>query len=361
MPLKVKGILQVIGIVTVIIVAIWYLTQQFTSIETKLTQVVSTDIPKLKETLGKNAERADSIRADVNTITRKIDGLETQSAEFDRIETTVDLLSKKMDDELLEGISQLEQESDNNTEEVKVLSKKIDNLSKQYIKFLKLAEDKITVSIPPKWLDSLPYRKGTLFAVGISPQTGKLQTAQQNAVEQALSNMERMLERKTISAVSFTIRSAGKSPPTSFEELSKQFREQMTNAINELMVDFSVESYWVDPAGFVYALIALPIEDRINDSQFGLLIETLKQTYLSVTKAAIDDFEKNLQIELKTPAVDSISEHEGDVFPYIVKEGDNLSIIAEKNNMSFNELLKLNNLSAQSILYPDQILLLREK
>lgn len=294
MPSKVKGIFQVIGVVTVIIVAIWYLTQQFTSIETKLTQVVATDIPKLKETLGKNADRADSIRADVNTITHKINDLETQSSEFDKIETNVDLLTQKID----EGISQLEQESGQNTKEVQVLSKKIDSLSRQYIKFLKLAEDKITVSIPPKWLDALPYRKGTLFSVGISPQTGKLPKAQQNAVEQALSNMERMLERKTISAVSFTIRSAGKSPPTSFEELSEQFREQMTNAINELMVDFSVESYWVDPAGFVYALISLPIEDRINDSQFGLLIETLKLTYLSVTEAVTDDFEENLRIEL---------------------------------------------------------------
>jgi hypothetical protein len=298
MPSKVKSALQIIGTLTVIIIAIWYLTQQFSSIEAKLNQVVAADIPKLKETLGKNAERTDSIKADVNTITHKINDLETQSAELNRIEDTVDMLTKKIDEKLLGGIIQLEQESGKNTEEVKVLSKKIDNLSKQYIKFLKLSEDKITVSIPPKWLDSLPYRKGTLFAVGISPQTGKLPTAQQNAVEQALANMERMLERKTIAAVAFTIRSAGKSPPTSFEALSTQFRKQMTNAINELMIDFRVESYWVDPAGFVYALISLPIEDRINDSQFGLLIETLKLTYLSVTEAATDDFEKNLQIEL---------------------------------------------------------------
>lgn len=357
MPSKVKSVLQVISTLTVIIIAIWYLTQQFSSIESKLNQVVAADIPKLKETLGKNAERTDSIRDDVNTITYKINDLETQSVEFDKIETNVDLLTQKID----ESISQLEQGSGQNTKEVKVLSKKIDNLSRQYVKFLKLAEDKITVSIPPKWLDSLPYRKGTLFAVGISPQTGKLLTAQQNAVEQALANMEKMLERKTISAVSFTIRSAGKSPPTSFEELSDQFREQMTNAINELMVDFRVESYWVDPAGFVYALISLPIEDRIQDSQFGLLIEALKLTYLSVTEAATDDFEKNLQIELKTPAMDSTSTHEGDFISYVVKEGDNLSTIAEKNNMSFNELLRVNNLSTQSVLYPDQVLLIRDK
>ncbi len=332
MPSRIKGFFQVIGVVTVIISAIWYLTQQFNSIETKLNQVVASDIPQLRETLGKNAEKTDSIRVDINTITHKMDGLETRSAEFDRIEKTVDLLTKK-----------------------------IDNLSMQYVKFLKLAEDRITVSVPPKWLDSLPYREGTVFSVGISSQTGKLRTAQQNAVEQALSNMKKMLERKTISAVAFTIRSAGKSPPTSFEELSEQFREQMTNAINELMVDFRVESYWVDPAGFVYALISLPVEERIKDSQFGLLIETLKLTHLSVKEAVADDFKKNLQIELKTSAMDSTSKQKGDLVPYIIKEGDNLSTIAEKNNMSFNELLRLNNLSTHSILYPDQVLLIREK
>ena len=298
MPAKIKGILQVIGVVTVVILALWYLTQQFASIETKLTQVVAADIPTIKETLGINSERTDIIKADVSSINHKINDLETRGEAFDKIETNVDLITKKIDEELIEGISQLEKESGQNAKEVKTLAKKIDTLSKQYVKFLKLSEDKITVSIPPKWLDTLPYREGTVFSVGISPQTGKLPIAQQNAVTQALSNMERMLERKTISAVAFTIRSAGKSPPTKFKELSKQFKEQMTDAINELMVDFSVESYWVDPAGFVYALISLPIEDRINDSQFGLLIETLKLTYLSVTEAVPDDFERNLQIEL---------------------------------------------------------------
>jgi hypothetical protein len=337
MPSKVKGILKIAGAGVVIIISLWYLTQQFTAIQTKLNQVVTADIPKLKKTVGQNVQRTDSIRADVNTIAHKIN------------------------EELLEGISQLEQESGKNTEEVKALSKKIDNLSKQYVKFLKLSEDKITVSIPPKWLDSLPYREGTVFSVGISSQTGKLPTAQQNAVEQALSNMKKMLERKTISAVAFTIRSAGKSPPTSFEELSEQFKEQMTNAINELMVDFRVESYWVDPAGFVYALISLPMEERIKDSQFGLLIEALKLTHLSMTEAVADDFKKNLQIELKASAMDLTSKQEGDVIPYIVKEGDSLSVIAEKNNMSFSELLRLNNLSTRSIIYPDQVLLIREK
>ena len=253
MPAKIKGILQVIGVVAVVVLALWYLTEQFVSIESKLTQVVAADIPTIKETLGRNSERTDLIKADVNSITHKINDLETQREAFNQIETNVDLITKKIDEELVAGMSQLEKESGQNTQEVMALSKKIDTLSRQYVKFLKLAEDKITVSIPPKWLDTLPYREGTVFSVGISPQTGKLPEAQQNAVTQALSNMEKMLERKTISAVALTIRSAGKSPPTTFEELSKQFKEQMRDAINELMVDFSVESYWVDPAGFVYA------------------------------------------------------------------------------------------------------------
>ena len=298
MPAKIKGILQVIGVVAVVVLALWYLTEQFVSIESKLTQVVAADIPTIKETLGRNSERTDLIKADVNSITHKINDLETQREAFNQIETNVDRITKKIDEELVAGMSQLEKESGQNTQEVMALSKKIDTLSRQYVKFLKLAEDKITVSIPPKWLDTLPYREGTVFSVGISPQTGKLPEAQQNAVTQALSNMEKMLERKTISAVALTIRSAGKSPPTKFNELSKQFKEQMRDAINELMVDFSVESYWVDPAGFVYVLISLPIEDRINDSQFGLLIETLKLTYLSVTEAVPDDFARNVQIEL---------------------------------------------------------------
>ena len=48
MPAKIKGILKVIGVVTVVILALWYLTQQFDSIEKKLTQVVAADIPTIK-------------------------------------------------------------------------------------------------------------------------------------------------------------------------------------------------------------------------------------------------------------------------------------------------------------------------
>ena len=95
-----------------------------------------------------------------------------------------------------------------------------------------------------------------------------------------------------------TVRAADKTPPATFEELSKQLRQQITEAINELLLDFRVESYWIDPAGFVYSLISLPIEDRIEGSRFGMLIETLKLTHLSITEAMQQDFKDNLQVEL---------------------------------------------------------------
>jgi Tfp pilus assembly protein PilE len=298
MSTKIKTLLQVTIGIAVILAALWYLAYQFSSIETKLNQVVKADIPKLKNTLEKNAEMTDTLQTDMHNLTQELNDLGDQVETVKNIETNVDLLSKKINEELIAGISQLEQESVHNTKEVQELAQKIDNLSRQYVKFLKLSEDKITVSIPPKWVDALPYRDGTVFSVGISPSTKELQKSQKRAVEQALTAMTTLLERKTFNAVAYTIRSAGKTPPTQFEELSEQFKGQITEAINELLLDFRVESYWVDPAGYVYALISLPIEDRIQGSQFSMLIETLKLTQLSVTEALKQDFEKHLQIEL---------------------------------------------------------------
>jgi hypothetical protein len=295
---KIKSILQVTGGIAVMVTALWYLAHQFASIETKLNQVVQGDIPKIQDTLEKNAEMTDVLQTDMHSLTQELNDLGDQVETIKQIETNMDLLTKKINEELIAGISQLEQESVHNTKEVQELAQKIDNLSRQYVKFLKLSEDKITVSIPPKWVDELPYRDGTVFSVGISPSTKELQRSQKRAVEQALTNMTTLLERKTFNAVAYTIRSAGKTPPTHFEELSQQFKGQITEAINELLLDFRVESYWVDPAGYVYTLISLPIEDRIKGSQFAMLIETLKLTQLSVTEALKQDFEKHLQIEL---------------------------------------------------------------
>ena len=298
MSTKIKTILQVAGSITFILATLGYLAYQFASIETKLNQVVKADIPTLKNTLEKNADMTGTLQTDMHSLTQELNDLGDQVETVKNIETNVNLLSEKINEELIAGISQLEQESLQNIKEVQELAQKIDNLSRQYVKFLKLSEDKITVSIPPKWVDALPYREGTVFSVGISPSTKELQNSQKRAVEQALTTMTTLLERKTFNAVAYTIRSAGKTPPTQFEELSEQFKGQITEAIHELLLDFRVESYWVDPAGYVYALISLPIEDRIKGSQFAMLIETLKLTQLSVTEALQQDFEKHLQIEL---------------------------------------------------------------
>ena len=298
MSTKIKTILQVTCGTAVIVTVLWYLAHQFASIETRLNQVVKADIPKLKDTLEKNTAMTDTLQTDLDNLTQELSDLGEQVETVKNIETNVELLSKKIDEELIAGISQLEQESIHNTKEVKELAQKIDTLSRQYVKFLKLSEDTITVSIPPKWVDELPYRDGTVFSVGISRSTKELQGSQKRAVEQALTTMTTLLERKTFNAVAYTIRSAGKTPPTHFEELSEQFKGQITEAINEVLLDFRVESYWVDPAGYVYALISLPIEDKIKESQLAMLIETLKLTQLSVTEALKQDFEKHLQIEL---------------------------------------------------------------
>ncbi len=298
MSSKLKDIFKIIFLTMVIMVSLWYLIHQFATIEARLKQVVVKEIPSIKETLEENSKRSTMIKTAVSDLTHQLSSLEIQEDSVKKIREDLEHITQKIDEELVPGLAQLEQESGASTAEVKDLSQKIDILSKQYVKFLKLSEDKITVSIPPKWLDTLPSRKGTIFAIGISSKTPEIQKSQQRAVEQALSNMSMMLKRKTTNAVANTVRAAGKTPPATFEELSKQLRQQITEAINELLLDFRVESYWIDPAGFVYSLISLPIEDRIEGSRFGMLIETLKLTHLSITEAMQQDFKDNLQVEL---------------------------------------------------------------
>jgi len=210
----------------------------------------------------------------------------------------VGTIARRINEELMSQIEQLGRESKQGAEEAKKLSQKIDILSRQYVSFLKLAEDKITVSVPPRWVDEPPRRDGIIFSMGISTMTGKLTRAQQSAVEQAIASMSKMLERKTFSAVGYTIRSAGRKPPATFDELSPDFKKNIAAAISELLENFQIESYWVDPAGYVYALISLPLKEVMENSQLGMLLETLKITRLSITDALKDDFKKNLQLEL---------------------------------------------------------------
>lgn len=295
---KIKFIIQLIGGIAVILGALWYLTTQFALIDTKLDQVVLRDMPKIQNALKKSSEGTEKVRTNLDTLTRAITNLEDQAESVNKIGMNIDLLSQKIDDELITGIVQFKKGREQNMEEVKMLSQKMDNLSRQSLKFIKLAEDKIIVSIPPKWVDELPYQKGTIFALGISPSTNKFKKAQRRAVEQARSNIAMMLERKTFNAVGNTIKSTGKTPPKSLDELSGELKKQITEAVNELLADSQVESYWVDPAGYVYALVSLPIAKSMEGSKLGMLIETLRLTQLSITEALMQDFKRQLKLEL---------------------------------------------------------------
>jgi iron-sulfur cluster repair protein YtfE (RIC family) len=127
MSTKIKTLLQVTIGIAVILAALWYLAYQFSSIETKLNQVVKADIPKLKNTLEKNAEMTDTLQTDMHNLTQELNDLGDQVETVKNIETNVDLLSKKINEELIAGISQLEQESVHNTKEVQELAQKIDH------------------------------------------------------------------------------------------------------------------------------------------------------------------------------------------------------------------------------------------
>jgi len=269
-----RGLFKALAGTAIILGAVGYLAYRLASIETRVEQAVDVDIPGMQETLKGSALKTDKITTDVDTIARRIN------------------------EELMGKIEQLGRESTQSAEKTKELSEKIDTLASQYVRFLKLAEDKITVSVPPRWVDELPRRDGTIFSMGISTMTGKLTKAQQSAVEQAIASMSKMLERKTFTAVGYTIRSAGRKPPASFDELSPDFKKNIAGAIRELLDNFQVESYWVDPSGYVYALISLPLKEVMENSQLGMLMETLKLTQLSITDALKDDFKKNLQLEL---------------------------------------------------------------
>jgi len=293
-----KFMIQLSGGIAIIVGTLWYLSGQFASIDVQLTQVISTDIPKIKNDLENNYEKAEQIKTNMDNISRTIDTLGDQAESINKIEKNMNLLADKIDDEIISEMNQLEMERKNNIKEVEMLSRKIDNLSRQYVKFLKLSKDKITVSIPPKWVDELPCRDGMIFNVGVSPSTKMINEAQQLAVKQARSHMAIVLKRKTINAIGATIEACGKLPPSAFDELSEQFKKQVNEAINELMIYSRIESYWVDPAGYIYALVSLPVKNIIEGSKFGVLIETLKRTHHSITESLTQDFKHQLKVEL---------------------------------------------------------------
>ena len=284
MSSKQKLIIQsMVGLILILSI-LWYLATQFSSIDSKLKQVVSTDIPNIKNRLEKSSKSGEKMESDIDTLTGNITTWEDYKESISKIERNIEILTKKINDELIPERKGKKQ----NIEVIKILAQKIDKLSKQYVRFLKLAEDKIVVSIPPKWVDELPHREGTIFAIGIGPKNNKLTTAQQRASEQARSNMAMMLRSKTLDAVNNTIKSAGKTSPNGLKDLSPEFKQEINEAVDEFLLDSQIESYWVDPNGHVYALVSLPIEKYLEGSKLGTLIETLRLTKQSITEALTD-------------------------------------------------------------------------
>lgn len=281
---KMKRTIQFVVGLLIILAVLWYLTIQFASIQSKLRHVVSTDIPTIQNRLERSSTATEKMEANVQTLTETMAAWDDYNESIRDIEKRMDHLTQKINDAFMpesEGRKQ-------NIETIKLLAQKIDQLSKQYVRFLKLAEDKIVVSIPPRWVDELPHRDGTMFAVGIGPKNSKLETAQDRAAKQARSNMAGMLHSKTLDAVRQTIESTGKPLPEGLNELSPGFKEEVNEAIDELLLDSTTESYWVDPNGHVYALVSLPLEPYVGRSKLGTLMDTLILTKQSITESLMD-------------------------------------------------------------------------
>lgn len=70
----------------------------------------------------------------------------------------------------------------------------------------------------------------------------------------------------------------------------------------------------------------------------------------------------NLQKCDVTPFDKKFFESQGkSIVSYKVKEGDNLFSIARDNEMSYRDLIRLNKLSTGSVIYPNQVLLIRDR
>lgn len=293
-----KFIIQLLVGIAIMAGALWYLASQFVAIDGQLSQVISTEIPKIKNDLDSNYEKSEQIKTKMNHMASIMDALADQAESIGNMEKNMGLLTDKMDDEIISEMNQIGLERKTNIEEVEMLSRKIDDLSKQYVKFLKLSKDKITVSIPPKWVDELPRRDGMLFHVGVSPATRRINEAQDLAVNQARSHMTTVLKRKTMNAMTSAIEAGGQIYPNAFDELSGPFHNQVNDAVDAWMADSRMESYWIDPAGYVYALLSLPVNNIIGSSNFNVLIETLKQAQQSSIETQAQDFINQLKTEL---------------------------------------------------------------
>lgn len=271
---------------------------QFASMDGQLTRVISAEIPKIKNDLDTNYEKAEQIKIKMDHMARTVDAFGNRAESIGQMDKNMSLLTGKINDDIISEINQIDLERKRSIKEVEMLSRKIDHLSKQYVKFLKLSKDKITVSIPPKWVDELPRRDGMIFHVGVSPATRRINEAQELAVNQARSHMATILKRKTMNAMESTIEASGTISPNAFDELSESFKKQVNAAIGEWMVNSRMESYWIDPAGYVYALLSLPVNNIIDSSSFGVLIETLKRVQRSTAETLAQNFTDQLKAEL---------------------------------------------------------------
>jgi hypothetical protein len=279
---KIKLVIQLTGGMVLVCAGWWYLATQFATIDSQLDRVMSADMPTIKKGLDADSKTVEKLQVDMGILTKNIEALEKQKERIRKMQASIELLSQKFDDELPTE----EMEREQTTDAVKMLVAHIDRLSKQYRRFLERAENKIVVSLPPKWVDELPTKRGTLYALGIGPGDVTFKSAQKQAVEQALSMMSVTLRKKTFDEVRSIVTSAGKPSPLDFEELTPAFKKQVNKAVNELLGETHSESYWVDPDGYVYALVSLPIEKYLEGSELGALIETLRQTKQSITTAS---------------------------------------------------------------------------
>lgn len=284
MLINTKRTIQLVVGLLIILPTLWYMAIQFASVQSKLRHVVSTDIPIIQNRLERSSTATEKMEANLQMLTESMAAWDHYQESINEIEKSMQRLTQKMNDAVIPESEGRKQSIDT----IKRLAEKIDQLSKQYVRFLKLAEDKIVVSIPPKWVDEPPRREGTMFAVGVGAKNSKLEMSQALAVKQGRSNMARMLHSKTLDAIRQTIESAGKPLPHGLNELSTGFHEEINEAIDELLLDSRIESYWVDPNGHVYALVALPVEAYLGRSKLGTLIETLKLTKQSITESLMD-------------------------------------------------------------------------
>jgi len=101
MSSKTKRIIQFIVGIVLILAALCYLAIQFASINTKLKQVASTDIPTIKNRLEKSSIATEKMEADMDTLSGNIASWRDYKESIREIERNIEVLTKKINDELI--------------------------------------------------------------------------------------------------------------------------------------------------------------------------------------------------------------------------------------------------------------------